>query len=143
MDLFNDVSSGGGPNEIEEKRVDSFSPSDGASVSKIFLRGDWTSGRHQEILCQVGDNYIRLSRTNGTDTIQYGARWEHRQQMPVLDETALVGKTVGDVVQAFRDTHDRVPRYDQADCQVFAQRIFKCLTGSVPHGCSDGEDSFM
>lgn len=142
-DLFGDVSGGGGPNEIVEKRVDSFSPGDTTAVTKIFLRGEWTESRHQEVLCQVGDDFIRLSRTNGSDTIQYGARWEHRIEMPVLADAKLVGKTVGDVVRAFQDTHDGIPRYDQGDCQVFAQRIFKRLAGYTPSGSGGDDDDFM
>lgn len=140
-DLFGS-GSGGGPNEVVTKRVDEFSPGSSTAVGKIYLRGSWTTGQHQEILCEVGDNFIRLSRTNGSDTIQYGARWEHKIQMPVLEETKLVGKTVGDVVQAFEDAHDSWPRYEQADCQAFAQRIFKRLAGYAPSGGGD-DDDFM
>jgi hypothetical protein len=129
---------GGGNNEKVTTRVDAFSPGASTSVSKIYLRGSHTASQHQEVLCQVGVKYIRLSRTNGVDTIQYGASWEHTNAMPVLKETTLVGKTVGDVVRAFDNTHKQWPSYEQADCQTFAQRIYDELTGA-----ESDDDSFM
>ncbi len=121
-------------------------------VSKIYLRGSWMSGRHQEILCKLErpyeGKYIRVSRTNGKDTFQYSAEWEHNmKEMPVLVEADPKDKlvAVGAIVSAFLDAHRMWEYYDQADCHSFAQSIFKTLTGLSANGSSmdSDEDSFM
>lgn len=118
-------------------------------LRKVYLRGSWTDGKHQEVLCELQrpyqGKYIRMSRTNGEDTFQYSAEWEFKNEMPVLKEADPVDVhvAVGTIVMAFLKAHKDWPYYDQADCQVFAQAIFKTLTEDPKEGSSDEEDSFM
>jgi hypothetical protein len=131
---------------------------DNIYVKKVYLLGDWTSGRHQEVLCELErpyeGKYIRVSRTNGEDTFQYSATWEFKNPMPVLAESAPkdVHVAVGTIAMVFLEVHSQWEYYDQAGCQVFAQEIFKKLTGVKPGGDkgksksskdSDDDDFFM
>jgi hypothetical protein len=120
------------------------------AVTRIRLRGDWTSGKHQELMITLsGDILLRISRTNGEDTFQIGAVEEGRSKipMPTLINRPIAGikKTCGDALQAFGEVHRRHPKYEQADCQAFAKDVLLLLDPGAKSEfkTTSVEDDFM
>ena len=120
-----------------------------ASVVRVRLRGAWAEGNHQEVMLDLNNGeLVRISRTNGSDTFQIGAAEEGRSKFPMktLIEVQLNGRiTCRDAFSAFGDVHRAVPRYDQADCQVFAKRYMLAVAPEAESKfvSNELEDSFM
>ena len=131
-------------------------------MKSISLVGSFISGHHQELrflfkkMKQGGNNrtntnnkdtsnkgetttvFLRLSRTNGTDTFQIedGETPEiFDGDLPVLMEVEKFPKPIllQHVKNAFDKSRDLIKRYDQGDCQILSQMIFEDLVpGSFP-----------
>lgn len=103
-------------------------------VTRIRLRGDGVGGGHQELMITLGNGkLVRISRNRGEDTFQYGAQ-ERGGLMPTIKGYDLslegTGKTLEHVLEAFKREHVQRPSYDDGNCQVLAQNIYKELTSS-------------
>jgi hypothetical protein len=117
-------------------------------VTEVALRGSsFTTGTHHELMLTLADEVtlLRISRNNASDTFQIGAeragpRGELEQLVssPPLQEDT----TVRDVLVAFGNINREIPRYEQGDCQEFAARIYKTLTGKNANGATS-DDDFM
>lgn len=76
------------------------------------------------------DILIRISRNNGEDTLQFGAVEQRTSASPMitLGESIIPrGVTCRHVLQAFSEAHKAYPNWEHADCQVFAQNIYRKL----------------
>jgi hypothetical protein len=106
----------------------------GTTITRVRLRGEWTEGRHQEVMCTLSDSkLVRISRTNGADTFQYNAAEKHKIEMPTLDEApADHSVDVPGLLTVFKAARKQRKFYDQGDCQVFAADVFRRLTGRKP-----------
>jgi hypothetical protein len=101
-------------------------------VTRVRLRGSWTTGNHQEVMLTLSDGtLVRISRTNGSDTFQIGAQEEgaSRNPMHTLIETNIPagGPTCRAALQAFRMAHNAARSYEQADCHQFARSFYLAL----------------
>lgn len=117
----------------------------GEKIGRIILRGSAQAEVHQELMFVLadkdGNTCVRASRNNAEDTLQYGAALDH-QALPELKSEAC-DTIVGEVSAAFDEAHDEIEYYDQGNCQVFAKRIWKKITGTNPFAVDDAEDDFM
>ncbi|PTS84383.1 hypothetical protein DBR00_10730 [Pseudomonas sp. HMWF032] len=115
-------------------------------VKKIQLRGDsYTTGVHHELMILLENSTnIRISRTNGSDTLQLDAAITGKHDKTVLFEKMISDKKINTqtVFTAFSDAKKARPYYDQADCQSFASEVYKRITGESLNPKSD-EDDFM
>jgi hypothetical protein len=120
-----------------------------AMVTLIELRGDWTTGHHQELLITLNTGVlVWISRNNSDDTFQVGAAQQNPNGGGVMNVlvTAVVpprGPTLRVVLEVFGQVKRLWPRYDQADCQTFAQEILRRLVPGVRGLPAPVDDDFM
>ena len=118
-------------NILDTERVD-LSIYGKEKLNKIILCGDsFISGVHQEIMCEFEKSvsptskmYLRFSRNNAKDT----AMVTNEKRLNDL-KSKKIDTNVDAALQVFCETHNLWPKYDQADCQLFAQKIFSNITG--------------
>jgi hypothetical protein len=128
------------PNNEREIKGEAVPPH--VQVTDILRRGSNTAGQHQELLGRYGpgpNDYVRISRQQGKDTLQYGATLEGPKEMPLLEEKSLQGVSVGELTAAFHDTHLTWQNYESADCHTFTAEIL----GKVTKAERDPGDDFM
>ncbi|WP_263353017.1 hypothetical protein [Acidicapsa acidisoli] len=131
-------------------------------VVLVILRGSWSSGAHQELICVLeSGKLIRISRTNAADTFQIGADSTHVDKegivhsMPELCSNKTHPSkqpfTVQHLYQVFRNTRRSMRFYSRGDCRDFAQSIYKDCTGYDPatgkfksdsHSLEDSSEGF-
>lgn len=113
-------------------------------INNVKLRGDWTDGRHQELMAECNDGVnIRISRNNASDTFQVGAQAEGVRTLPELREVRPPNDLNGaQLLELFMTQHNFWRMYEQADCQQFAQAV---LDRVRTHGeaAGDDDDGFM
>jgi hypothetical protein len=105
------------------------------TVKEITLRGGPSEGQHQELMaeCHSG-TYIRISRSNSSDTFQVGADPGGAHSLPVLSTaTPSIGVYTGaTLLKVFNSHHEKWPRYEQSDCRDFAKSIMDEVQGLAP-----------
>lgn len=115
-------------------------------INKIQLRGDsYTTGVHHELMIFLENSInIRVSRTNGEDTLQLDAIDTGKYAKNVLHEKKITDKKINTktVFIAFSETKNARPYYDQADCQTFAAEVYKKITGESLNS-NLGDDDFI
>lgn len=113
-------------------------------IGKIQLRGDsFTSGVHHELMIILENAIqIRISRTNGSDTFQLDAISAGSYDKNVLVEKKITDKKINarTALCAFSKARESRPYYDQADCQSFANEVYKIITGESTTPQVDEED---
>ena len=108
-------------------------------ISSVWICGSATASQHQEVICVIGSRgFLRFSRNNSSDT----AMSTNQARLPIIYHTQVHNVTVGQALTAYSQTHALWPRYDQADCQTFAQEIVFRLTGQHVFGHGE-DDDFM
>lgn len=131
------------PNSISMNSNQPFYQHSNTLVTRVRLRGSWTTGNHQEVMVTLtGGLLVRISRNNGTDTFQIGAAEEGKSKNPMntLIDSFPKGLDCRAVLSAFGDAHRAFPSYEQADCQEFAKNVFLSLSpGDAHHFPSDGD----
>lgn len=107
------------------------------TITSVLLQGSTIAGRHQDVICGLASgHYLRFSRNNAFDTAQYGA---DVGRMPLIQTYhPHRGATVRTALTAFRSAHDAMRRYEQGDCQSFADSLIYHLTGQ--HTGFGGDD---
>ncbi|MGF6668387.1 hypothetical protein [Pseudomonas monsensis] len=116
----------------------------------ILLRGDsFITGTHHEVLIKLVNGVnIRVSRTNGEDTFQIGAyetSGNGYTANTLKSFSSKGGFMCKDVIKAFKKIHSLHPRYDQADCQVFARKVILEISDAklTDFNISELEDDFI
>lgn len=117
-------------------------------IESVLLRGrDRTFGTHHEVLVVLVNGVnIRISRTNGEDTLQVGALVEggSTYAMPTLQSfEPKPGLTAADAVSAYEKVRGKFPSYDHADCQTFAAYAILELTNASKRDVGIDEEDFM
>lgn len=104
------------------------------TVANIIKRGNV----HWELICQCHNGInIRISRNHNSDTFQVGADMGAPQ--PIIAQSAPMGILTGQALLAhFTAVHNAAPRYESADCTVFATRVMAAASGVVQ--LDDGDD---
>lgn len=129
-------------NTIKMNATEPFSDNHSAMATRIRLRGNWTTGHHQELMINLNNGkLLRISRSNGEDTFQVGANEDGNYVMPTLVETVIPDNqiTVRTALDAFGQVHRINPSYEQSDCHEFAHAIYRILVPNV-QGLPEEED---
>ena len=105
------------------------------------MTGSYTAEQHQEVIISLqNETFVRISRTNGSDTFQVCVteeeiEWVEQFELPTLKsfDTTRKGLTLKDVKAAYDEVYAAIPRYDQGNCQALSQMIIEALVpGSFP-----------
>jgi hypothetical protein len=119
-----------GPRTKLAEKVKGSKPGDLVTITKVLLRGSTTANEHQELLLYYGNgsgrdsNYLRISRNNAEDTLQWGA---DNRDMALIEEWKDQAIPATLIEEAFRETRDMLPYYESGDCQAFAGVILDKL----------------
>lgn len=92
-------------------------------IESVQLRGSYDA--HMEVLIKLKSGvFVRVSRINGEDTFQIGAVENGKSKNPMPELKRQIPNkplTCRDAFELFGKLHKKWPRYDQANCQTFAQ----------------------
>lgn len=117
-------------------------------IDSVLLRGrDRISGTHHEVLVVLVNGInIRISRTNGEDTLQVGALVEggSTYAMPTLKAfEPKPGLTAAAATVAYETVRAKFPSYEHADCQTFAAYAILELTNASKQDVGIEDIDFM
>jgi hypothetical protein len=110
-----------------EEKIKGTKPEGSVKINQVLLRGSTIAQQHQELLFRYGsqsNQYLRLSRNNAEDTLQWGADSRAMNVIETWDDLSLDAAAVEG---AFSRVRTQIPFYESGDCQAFAGLILQDL----------------